>query len=221
MKSFDKTPDRNSSFSEPVSSIHSPLYSDGSPSSSGNDNSKSGHKKQFIRKRGGFVFRVYEHVKLGPKFLVTAKGKLRLGAKIIRQGGRKNIFKQVFGIVEGEQLLKASQCYLSTSAGPIAGLLFISTEKVAFCSEQSITFSSPTGELLKTPYKVLIPLKKIRKANQSENVNDPTKKYIEVVTDDNFDFWFMGFLRYEKAFTNLQKAISMANRSMQQSTDIS
>ncbi|XP_008437047.2 GEM-like protein 4 isoform X4 [Cucumis melo] len=141
MKSFDKTPDRNSSFSEPVSSIHSPLYSDGSPSSSGNDNSKSGHKKQFIRKRGGFVFRVYEH------------GKLRLGAKIIRQGGRKNIFKQVFGIVEGEQLLKASQCYLSTSAGPIAGLLFISTEKVAFCSEQSITFSSPTGELLKTPYK--------------------------------------------------------------------
>lgn len=69
--------------------------------------------------------------------------------------------------------------------------------------------------------QVLIPLKKIRKANQSENVNDPAKKYIEVVTDDNFDFWFMGFLRYEKAFTNLQKAISMANNSMQQFTDIS
>ncbi|XP_038895202.1 GEM-like protein 4 isoform X2 [Benincasa hispida] len=186
MKSFDKTPDRNSSFSEPVSSIQSPLYSDGSPSSSGNDHPKLGHKKQFIRKRGGFVFRVLDHVKLGPKFLVTAK--------------------------EGEQLLKASQCYLSTSAGPIAGLLFVSTEKVAFCSEQSITLSSPTGELLKTHYKVSIPLKKIRKANQSENVNEPAKKYIEVVTDDNFDFWFMGFLRYEKAFTNLQKAISMANR---------
>lgn len=60
--------------------------------------------------------------------------------------------------------------------------------------------------------QVLIPLKKIRSANQSENVNEPAKKYIEVVTDDNFDFWFMGFLRYEKAFTNLQKAISMANR---------
>lgn len=93
-------------------------------------------------------------VKLGPKFSVTAKGKLRLGAKIIQQGGRTNLFKQVFGIVEGEQLLKASQCYLSTSAGPIAGLLFISTVKVAFCSEQSITFPSPTGELIKTHYKV-------------------------------------------------------------------
>lgn len=94
-------------------------------------------------------------VKLGPKFSVTAKGKLRLGAKIIQQGGIKNILKQVFGILEGEKLLKASQCYLSTSVGPIAGLLFISTEKVAFCSDQRITFSSPTGELLKTPYKVI------------------------------------------------------------------
>lgn len=212
MNFSEKTPERHTDFSEPVSSIHSPLYSDTSPSSSGKDHSKLGHKKQRIRKRGGFVFRIYEHVKLGPKFSATAKGKLRLGAKIIQQGGRKNIFKQVFGIVEGEELLKASQCYLSTSAGPIAGLLFISTEKVAFCSEQSVTFSSPTGEFLKSPYKVLIPLKKIRKAIQSENVNEPAKKYIEVVTDDNFDFWFMGFLRYEKAFINLQKAISMANK---------
>lgn len=125
-------------------------------------------------------------VKLGPKFLVTAKGKLRLGAKIIRQGGRKNIFKQVFGIVEGEQLLKASQCYLSTSAGPIAGLLFISTEKVAFCSEQSITFSSPTGELLKTPYKVIflhlsIPLR-VRKMKNISSV-----RHVEDCTQVEFD----------------------------------
>ncbi|XP_023541117.1 GEM-like protein 4 isoform X1 [Cucurbita pepo subsp. pepo] len=201
MNSFEKTPERRL-----------PLYSDGSPSSYGKDHSKLGHKKQLIRKRGGFVFRVYEHVKLGPKFSVTARGKLRLGAKIIRQGGRKNIFKHAFGIVEGEELLKASQCYLSTSAGPIAGLLFMSTHRVAFCSEQSITFPSPTGELIKTQYKVMIPLKKVIKANQSENVSEPDMKYIEVVTDDNFDFWFMGFLRYEKAFKTLRKAISMAHR---------
>ncbi|KAG7012180.1 hypothetical protein SDJN02_24932 [Cucurbita argyrosperma subsp. argyrosperma] len=50
MNSFDKTPEGRL-----------PLYSDGSPSSYGKDHSKLGHKKQLIRKRGGFVFRVYEH----------------------------------------------------------------------------------------------------------------------------------------------------------------
>lgn len=94
-------------------------------------------------------------VKLGPKFSETVKGKLSLGAKIIQEGGRENIFKHVFGVREGEELLKASQCYLSTTAGPIAGLLFISTDKIAFCSERSITFSSPTGEVTRAPYKVI------------------------------------------------------------------
>ena len=59
--------------------------------------------------------------------------------------------------------------------------------------------------------QVLIPIKKIKRANGSENANKPAQKYIEIVTEDNFEFWFMGFVRYEKAFMNLQKAISMSN----------
>ena len=58
--------------------------------------------------------------------------------------------------------------------------------------------------------QVSIPIKKIKRANASENVNKPAQKYMEVVTEDNFEFWFMGFVRYEKAFKNLQKAISMS-----------
>lgn len=95
-------------------------------------------------------------VKLGPKLSETLKGKLSLGARIIQEGGRGNIFKHIFGVQEGEQLLKASQCYLYTTAGPIAGVLFISTKKVSFCSERPTTFSSVTGELVKAPYKVII-----------------------------------------------------------------
>lgn len=53
-------------------------------------------------------------------------------------------------------------------------------------------------------------MEKIKRANESENVNKPAQKYIAIVTDDNFEFWFMGFVRYEKAFVNLQKAISMS-----------
>ncbi|KAF3619749.1 putative protein-like [Capsicum annuum] len=39
-------------------------------------------------------------------------------------------------------------------AGPIAGLLYISTDKIAFCSERSIKFLSPTGKLLRICYKM-------------------------------------------------------------------
>jgi hypothetical protein len=150
-------------------------------------------------------------VKLGPKLSETLKGKLSLGARIIQEGGRGNIFKNIFGMQEGEKVLKASQCYLYTTAGPIAGVLFISTQKVAFCSERPITFSSTiAGETVKVPYKVLIPIGKIKGVNEGHNVNQEEQKYIEIVTRDDSEFWFMGFLRYEKAFRNLQKAISMS-----------
>lgn len=138
-------------------------------------------------------------------------GKLSVGTKIIRKGGRENIFRDTFGVSHGEKLLKASQCYLSTTAGPIAGILFVSTEKAAFCSERPIAIHS-SGSLVRIPYKLLIPVKKIKGAFEGENVNHPSQEYIQVVTQDNFEFWFMGFVRFEKAFTSLQTAISLCHR---------
>ncbi|KEH26878.1 putative GEM-like protein 8 isoform X2 [Medicago truncatula] len=174
---------------------------------------KENSKRDCTRKeRSSFAYSIHEHVKLGPKFSETLKGKLSLGAKIIQEGGRGNIFKHIFGMQEEEKLLKASQCYLYTTAGPIAGILFISTVKVAFCSERPTSFSSADGDLVKAPYKVLIPMEKIKEVNESMNVNKLEQKYIEVVTKDDSEFWFMGFLRYEKAIKNLNNAISMANK---------
>lgn len=71
-------------------------------------------------------------MRLGPKITETVKGKLSLGAKVIHVGEVDKIFKQLFSVREGEKLLKASQCYISTTSGPIAGLLFVSADKVAF-----------------------------------------------------------------------------------------
>ncbi|RHN82654.1 putative GRAM domain, PH domain-containing protein [Medicago truncatula] len=113
---------------------------------------------------------------------------------------------------DGEKLLKASQCYLSTTSGLIAGLLFISTHKIAFCSDKSIKISSSNGELIRVHYKVSIPLEKIQQVNQSQNMMKPSEKYIEIVTVDGFDFWFMGFFNYKKALRYLQQAISQAQR---------
>ncbi|GLT87138.1 hypothetical protein SLE2022_052370 [Rubroshorea leprosula] len=160
------------------------------------------------KKADSFANGVREHVRLGPKITETVKGKLSLGARILQVGGVKKVFKQLFSAREGERLLKACQCYLSTTAGPIAGLLFISTEKVAFCSERSIKMPSPNGELLRARYKVIIPIVKIKRVNQSENIEKSSQKYMEIVTVDDFDFWFMGFLNYQKAFNCIQQAIS-------------
>ncbi|KAL1832696.1 hypothetical protein ACET3Z_002347 [Daucus carota] len=150
---------------------------------------------------------IREHVKIGPKLSETVKGKLRLGARILQVGGVKKVFKQNFSFSEGEKLLKASQCYLYTTAGPIAGLLFISTDRIAFCSERSMKVSSTTGDLLRIHYKVSIPLNKIKRANESENMKDPSRKYIDIVTKDDFEFWFMGFLNHQRTYKFLQQAV--------------
>ncbi|KAL5543062.1 hypothetical protein UlMin_010772 [Ulmus minor] len=125
-------------------------------------------------------------VKLGPKMTENVKGKLSLVAKILQFGGVEKIFEKLF-------------------TGPLVGLLFISTLEIAFYSQKSIKVSSPNGELIRVRYKVVIPVNKVKCANQSENVKKPSQKYIEIVTVDNFDFWFMGFTNYKKAFKSLQQ----------------
>ncbi|EPS60202.1 hypothetical protein M569_14603, partial [Genlisea aurea] len=154
-----------------------------------------------------FAQGIREHVKLGPKLSETVKGKLSLGAIILQVGGIEKVFKQKFNVTSDEKLLKAFQCYLSTTAGPIAGLLFVSNQRVAFCSERSIKVPSSTGTLQKMHYKVMIPLRKIKRAIEMENVKKPSQKYVRVVTEDNFEFWFLGFLNHEKSLKNLQQSI--------------
>ncbi|KAM7484860.1 hypothetical protein LguiA_000869 [Lonicera macranthoides] len=141
-------------------------------------NSVMSRLNKFGEKMDNFAQGIREHVRIGPKLTETVKGKLKLGARILQLGGVEKIFRQYFSVKEGEKLLKASQCYLSTTAGPIAGIFFISTDKVAFCSERSIKLSSPTGDVLRIHYKVSIPIRKIRRTDQSENVKKPSRKYI-------------------------------------------
>ncbi|KAE8729565.1 GEM-like protein 7 [Hibiscus syriacus] len=75
-------------------------------------------------------------------------------------------------------------------------------------NDRAIKIPSPNGEFLRVHYKVLIPHEKIKRVNDSENMKRPSQKYMDIVTVDDFDFWFMGFLNYQKAFKYLQQAIS-------------
>jgi len=161
-------------------------------------------------KAGNLVHGLREHVRLGRSLAETVKGKLRLGAKILKVGGLERFFKSLFRVPEEEKLVKASQCYLSTTDGPIAGLLLVSTNNVSFWSERSLKIPSPNGELLRLHYKVFIPLNKIKTVVQCENMKKQSIKYIQITTLDNYDFWFMGFLNYQKAVKYLQQTLYQA-----------
>ncbi|KAA3488467.1 GEM-like protein 4 [Gossypium australe] len=104
------------------------------------------------------------------------------------------IFKQLFSVREAEKLLKAYQCYLSTTIGPIAGLLFISSQKVAFCSDRSNKIPSSNEELVRVQYMGV---------NEGENMKKPSQKYMEIVTVGDIELWFIGFLNCHKAFKYL------------------
>ncbi|KAJ7975398.1 Disease resistance protein [Quillaja saponaria] len=140
--------------------------------------------------------RIHHHVKLRPGFYGNSRNMLIMGIFIIISGGRANLFKHEFGIREGEKLLKASQCYFCSAAGLIAGALFISTEKVAFCDE------------LVRKHQFVIPIEMIKKVNQGKKMNQPAQEYIEIITEYDGEFRFIGFLQYEKAWLNLLMAIS-------------
>ncbi|KAJ0966863.1 hypothetical protein J5N97_023780 [Dioscorea zingiberensis] len=172
------------------------------------------HIIKLSKRADSYAKGIRDHVSLGPKISETVKGKLRLGTRILQARGLERVFRKSFDVGEDEKLLKAFQCYLSTSAGPIAGLLYISTEKIAFHSDMSLRFTSPKGNVLKSPYKVLIPLGRIKRANLSENGSRPNQKFIQIVTVDEFEFWFMGFLSYQRSFKYLQQATSNAQMSL-------
>ncbi|KAK9110305.1 hypothetical protein Sjap_018365 [Stephania japonica] len=96
------------------------------------------------------------------------KRKLRLRARIVRGGGVRESFRTVVQRWAGREAFEGLKVPFIHLVGPIAGLLFISTEKLAFSSERSLRFTTSTGEFIREPYKVFIPLKKIKRAAQMQ-----------------------------------------------------
>ncbi|KAH9289448.1 hypothetical protein KI387_041326, partial [Taxus chinensis] len=109
--------------------------------------------KERLNKYSKRVEDLAEHLKLGYSMSDTVMGKLSLGAELLKKGGKENLFKERFSCDGKEKLLKARACHLSTSTGPIGGLLFISTKKIAFCSDRSLVFTSPEGGVAWSYYR--------------------------------------------------------------------
>ncbi|GKA88606.1 GEM-like protein 7 [Tanacetum coccineum] len=270
----------------------------------------------------------------GKSLIEIVKHKLSYGAKILPLGREGKIFRKNFCTTDNEKLVHASRCSLYTTAGAIEGILFMSTERVGFCSDRSLkTYSatgdkmlsgkshcksdiertenllaahiihiseyidhqlhqdlskkqtcelteahqtvttiwitdsrnkllefhlsqqgdycylnlinqphctstsskitnhgslgpkiieimkhnlshsdrsiktySTTGEQLKFQYKVSIPLEKIKGVLESKNMKRPSSNYVELVTVDDFSFWFTGFISIKKTLRYLHQA---------------
>lgn len=75
----------------------------------------------------------------------AAVARLTQGTKVYAEGGHDRIFHQTFGAMPGEKLRKAYACYLSTSSGPVIGTLYLSTARLAFCSDSPLYYQGPPG----------------------------------------------------------------------------
>nr|KYP38770.1 GLABRA2 expression modulator [Cajanus cajan] len=167
---------------------------------------KWGKKAAETTKKAG---NMWQHcIKNGSESFADATvGRIAQESKVLAVG-YENIFRQTFETVLEEQLLKIYACYLSTSAGPIMGDLYLSTAKLAFCSTNLLSYQE-NDHTQWTYYKVVIPLHQLRAVNASTSRINPSEKYIQIISVDDHEFWFLGFVHYDNAVKNIQGALQL------------
>ncbi|KAK6287592.1 hypothetical protein POUND7_013771 [Theobroma cacao] len=157
------------------------------------------------RKAEDLAGNTWQHLKTSPSFAEAAMGRIAQGTKVLAEGGYEKIFRQTFETVPEEQLQNSFACYLSTSAGPVMGVLYVSTAKLAYCSDSPLSYKNGS-QTEWSYYKVVIPLHQLKAVNPSTSRVNPAEKYIQVISVDSHEFWFMGFLNYDGAVKCLQEA---------------
>ncbi|KAI3518970.1 hypothetical protein L1887_07902 [Cichorium endivia] len=148
----------------------------------------------------------WQHLKTAPSLTDAALGRIAQGTKVLAEGGYEKIFRQTFDTVPEESLQNSFACYLSTSAGPVMGVLYISTAKLAFCSDNPLSYKT-NDKTEWSYYKVIIPLQQLKAVNPSSSRANSSEKYIQVISVDSHEFWYMGFLNYDGAVNCLQDAL--------------
>ncbi|KAL6959471.1 hypothetical protein U1Q18_039621 [Sarracenia purpurea var. burkii] len=169
--------------------------------------------EEATRKAEDLAGNTWQHLKTAPSFADAAMGRIAQGTKVLAEGGYEKIFIQTFETVPEEQLQNSYACYLSTSAGPVMGTLYVSTAKLAFCSDNPLSYKD--GDKTEwSYYKVVIPLHQLKAVNPSSGQANSAEKYIQVISVDSHEFWFMGFLNYDGAVKCLQDGTQSFNLSL-------
>lgn len=162
--------------------------------------------KEAAKKAEDLAENTWQHFKTNPSLADAAMGRIIHSSKVLAEGGYEKIFLQTFQRIPGERLMDTYACYLSTSAGPVMGTLYVSTAKLAFCSDDPLPYKDE-DQTEWSYYKVVIPLDQLKSVNRSSNRLNPAEKYIQIITINNNEFWYMGFLNYEEAVKLIQRAL--------------
>ncbi|XP_038682315.1 GEM-like protein 1 isoform X1 [Tripterygium wilfordii] len=165
------------------------------------------------RKAESYAGSIWHHLKTSPSVSDAAMARLAQETKVLTEGGHDKLFQQTFEILPGEKLLKTFACYLSTATGPVIGTLYLSTKRIAFCSDNPLYQYLPTGQPQWTYYKVVVPLDQLGSVNPSSDRLNHSAKYINIETRDGHEFWFMGFISYDKALKHLTEALQHSRDS--------
>ncbi|MBA0685636.1 hypothetical protein Goari_013289 [Gossypium aridum] len=160
------------------------------------------------RKAEDLAGNTWQHLKTSPSLAEAAMGRIAQGSKVLAEGGYEKIFRHTFVTDPEEQLGNSFVCYLSTSAGPVMGILYVSTAKLAYCSDTPLPYKNG-AQTEWSYYKVVIPLHQLKAVNPSTSRLNCAEKYIQVITVDSHEFWFMGFLNYDGAVTCLKEALQL------------
>ncbi|KAG0499045.1 hypothetical protein HPP92_003736 [Vanilla planifolia] len=129
------------------------------------------------RKAGDLAGNVWHHLKTGPSITDAAMARLAQGTKVLAEGG------------------------------PVIGTMYLSTFRLAFCSDNPICRNVTSSQQDLIYYKVVIQFDQLKAAIPSSNSKNAAEKYIHIVTYDNHEFWFMGFVSYDKAVKYLKQAL--------------
>ncbi|RLN34907.1 GLABRA2 expression modulator-like [Panicum miliaceum] len=87
----------------------------------------------------------WQHLRTAPSIAEAAVGRIAQGTKVLAEGGHDRIFRRAFSAPPDEQLRKSYACYLSTAAGPVVGILYLSTARVAFCGDGPLVYEAAAG----------------------------------------------------------------------------
>ncbi|KAL5551970.1 hypothetical protein UlMin_002146, partial [Ulmus minor] len=97
----------------------------------------------------------------------SVKNKMDSVIDVLGKWGKKEkMFRQNFESTPEEQLLKKYACYLSTYVGPVMGILYLSTAKLAFCSDNPLSYKN-IDQTEWSCYKVVLPLHQLKAVNPS------------------------------------------------------
>ncbi|XP_020239168.1 GEM-like protein 2 [Cajanus cajan] len=150
----------------------------------------------------------WNHIRISSSLADAAVARIVQGTKVLTQGGPDILFQQSFGIFPGEKLMKSFACYLSTASGPVIGTLYVSTKRIAFCSDYPLChYPYSLQQNQSVHYKVIVHLDQLSTVSPSSNRFNPAEKYIQVVTEDGYEFYFMGFIAYDKALKTIREAL--------------